>query len=56
MAPQCQALYVSDERRCSEEATNVNGLFCSFHARQVYSKHRMPFVELNTRVDTCRFV
>ncbi|THV98725.1 hypothetical protein D6D26_06262 [Aureobasidium pullulans] len=40
MAPQCQALYVSDERRCSEEATNVNGLFCSFHARQVYSLYK----------------
>ncbi|KAI4730719.1 hypothetical protein E4T49_01497 [Aureobasidium sp. EXF-10728] len=40
MAPQCQALYVSDERRCTEEATNVNGLFCSFHARQVYSLYK----------------
>lgn len=40
MAPQCQALYVSDERRCTEEAFNANGLYCRFHARQVYSLYK----------------
>nr|ATA58189.1 mfs allantoate [Neofusicoccum kwambonambiense] len=40
MAPQCQALNLSDERRCTETATNVNGLFCHFHSRQVYGLYR----------------
>ncbi|KAF2136281.1 uncharacterized protein K452DRAFT_322524 [Aplosporella prunicola CBS 121167] len=40
MAPQCQALHLSDERRCTEPATNVNGLFCHFHARQVMGLYK----------------
>lgn len=40
MAPQCQALNLSDERRCAEAATNVNGLFCHFHSRQVYGLYK----------------
>lgn len=31
---QCNALNVSDEQRCLETATSVNGLFCSFHSKQ----------------------
>jgi len=31
---QCKALNVSDEKRCLEAATSVNGLFCSFHSKQ----------------------
>lgn len=34
MAPQCSALNVSDQSRCDDEATSVNGLFCSFHSKQ----------------------
>lgn len=40
MAPQCQALNLSDERRCTEAATNANGLFCHFHSRQVYGLYK----------------
>ena len=29
MAPQCTALNVSDEKRCVDVATSLNGLFCS---------------------------
>ncbi|KAH8762906.1 hypothetical protein F5882DRAFT_431367 [Hyaloscypha sp. PMI_1271] len=31
---QCKALNVSDEKRCLEAATSINGLFCSFHSKQ----------------------
>lgn len=40
MAPQCQALHLSDETRCTSAATNANGLFCQFHARQVYGLYK----------------
>ncbi|EKG18620.1 hypothetical protein MPH_04093 [Macrophomina phaseolina MS6] len=40
MAPQCQALNLSDERRCTGPATNANGLFCHFHSRQVYGLYK----------------
>ncbi|KAB2572944.1 hypothetical protein DBV05_g8399 [Lasiodiplodia theobromae] len=40
MAPQCQALHLSDETRCKSAATNANGLFCQFHARQVYGLYK----------------
>ncbi|KAK5709857.1 hypothetical protein LTR17_019415 [Elasticomyces elasticus] len=35
MASQCAALNHSDETRCTEEATNSNGLFCRYHGRRV---------------------
>lgn len=34
MAPQCTALNISDESRCEEEASSLNGLFCLYHSRQ----------------------
>lgn len=34
MAPQCTALNISDESRCEEEASSLNGLFCQYHSRQ----------------------
>ncbi|KAK3628529.1 hypothetical protein LTR56_018574 [Elasticomyces elasticus] len=35
MASQCAALNHSDETRCTEEATNSNGLFCRYHGKRV---------------------
>lgn len=40
MSSQCTALNVSDEKRCSDQATNANGLFCRLHARQVMGLYR----------------
>lgn len=46
---QCRALNVSDEKRCVEIATSVNGLFCGFHSRQcqgmvaLFSRFFFPF-------------
>lgn len=37
---QCRALNVSDEMRCLETATSVNGLFCSFHSKQCQGLYR----------------
>ncbi|PQE18079.1 mfs allantoate protein [Rutstroemia sp. NJR-2017a BVV2] len=36
----CHALNVSDEKRCLETATSINGLFCSFHSRQCQGLYR----------------
>ena len=40
MAPQCSALNVSDQLRCEEVATSINGLFCSFHSRQCQALYK----------------
>ena len=40
MAATCQALNLSDEQKCSAEATSANGLFCRFHAKQAYGLYR----------------
>jgi len=37
---QCTALNVSDEKRCEENATSLNGLFCAFHSRQCQGLYR----------------
>ncbi|KAK7433000.1 hypothetical protein QQZ08_000471 [Neonectria magnoliae] len=37
---QCQALRLSDAQRCENEATNANGLFCQFHAKQVFGLYK----------------
>lgn len=37
---QCNALNVSDEKRCLETATSINGLFCSFHSKQCQGLYR----------------
>ncbi|KAG4026378.1 hypothetical protein MFRU_041g00230 [Monilinia fructicola] len=37
---QCNALNVSDESRCLETATSINGLFCSFHSKQCQGLYR----------------
>ncbi|KAL8672046.1 MAG: hypothetical protein Q9168_003473 [Polycauliona sp. 1 TL-2023] len=34
MAPTCTALNISDGSLCTQVATSINGLFCSFHSRQ----------------------
>ncbi|KAF2094119.1 hypothetical protein NA57DRAFT_80537 [Rhizodiscina lignyota] len=36
MAPQCQALTLSDAKRCSEIGTQSNNLFCAYHAKQCH--------------------
>lgn len=50
---QCRALNVSDEKRCEETATSVNGMFCGFHSKQcqgmsvalkpIYNQHTDQF-------------
>ncbi|KAK8224470.1 hypothetical protein HDK77DRAFT_385847 [Phyllosticta capitalensis] len=41
MAPQCQALNLSDESPCAEAAHSyASGLFCRFHARQAYGLYK----------------
>lgn len=40
VASQCQALHLSDQRRCTDEATHANGSFCYFHARQAYGLYK----------------
>jgi len=40
MAPRCSALNVSDQLRCEEGATSLNGLFCSFHSRQCQALYK----------------
>lgn len=34
MPLQCTAINLSDEIRCEEAATSLNGLFCRFHSKQ----------------------
>jgi hypothetical protein len=49
---QCKALNVSDEKRCLEAATSVNGLFCSFHSKQCqgnFSISYFPSLEMFNR-------
>ena len=46
----CTALSLADESKCSEPATNANGLFCSLHARQVqglYSGYKRRNAQLD---------
>lgn len=40
MAPICSALNLSDESKCTEEATSSDGLFCRFHSKQCYGLYR----------------
>ena len=50
MAPQCSALNVSDQLRCEDVATSINGLFCSFHSRQcqaLYKGYKRRNVQLD---------
>ncbi|KAL7944080.1 hypothetical protein V8C42DRAFT_96105 [Trichoderma barbatum] len=37
---ECQALHLSDASKCSKEATHANGIFCWFHAKQVYGLYK----------------
>jgi hypothetical protein len=39
---QCTALNLSDEKRCQEPATSINGLFCAFHSKQVQGQFEGP--------------
>ncbi|KAL8925664.1 MAG: hypothetical protein Q9208_003347 [Pyrenodesmia sp. 3 TL-2023] len=50
MASLCTALNVSDESRCKEAATSLNGLFCSFHSRQCQGLYRGYKIR-NARLD-----
>ncbi|KAF7560550.1 hypothetical protein G7046_g3593 [Stylonectria norvegica] len=45
-----QALELSDSQRCKNEATNANGLFCNFHARQVFALYK-GYKRRNARLD-----
>lgn len=45
-----QALQLSDSERCTNEATNANGLFCKFHAKQVYGLYK-GYKRRNARLD-----
>ncbi|KAH0489941.1 hypothetical protein TgHK011_001430 [Trichoderma gracile] len=38
--PECQALHLSDASKCTKEATHANGIFCWFHAKQVYGLYK----------------
>jgi hypothetical protein len=40
MAPQCTAVRLPDNARCTDEATHANGLFCWLHSQQVYGLYR----------------
>ncbi|KAI9694857.1 MAG: hypothetical protein M1822_000473 [Bathelium mastoideum] len=48
---QCQALNLSDEKRCTAEATSSNGLFCHFHSRQCHGLYR-GYKNRNAKLDT----
>jgi hypothetical protein len=50
MAGQCQALYLSDKQRCTQDAIHANGLFCPFHARQAYSLYK-GYKQRNAQLD-----
>ncbi|KAM6506796.1 hypothetical protein FALCPG4_018622 [Fusarium falciforme] len=47
---QCQALQLSDDQRCQNEATHANGLFCGFHSKQVYGLYK-GYKRRNARLD-----
>jgi len=49
MATQCTALNL-DERRCKDEATNVNGLFCRYHGKRVQGLY-IGYKTRNKRLD-----
>ncbi|KAF4991683.1 hypothetical protein FGRMN_7656 [Fusarium graminum] len=38
-APQCQALWLADKERCTNEATHANELFCQYHAKQAHGMY-----------------
>lgn len=46
----CQALNLSDESKCSELATNFNGLFCTYHARRVQGMYS-GYKKRNAKLD-----
>ncbi|KAK2616618.1 hypothetical protein QQS21_000441 [Conoideocrella luteorostrata] len=48
--PQCQALRLSDDERCTGDATNANNLFCWFHAKQVYGLY-MGYKRRNAQLE-----
>ncbi|KAL9095335.1 MAG: hypothetical protein Q9165_002206 [Trypethelium subeluteriae] len=50
MAPQCQAINLSDEQQCAASAVNSEGLFCEFHARQCFALYR-GYKRRNARFD-----
>ncbi|KAL9633520.1 MAG: hypothetical protein Q9164_004648, partial [Protoblastenia rupestris] len=49
----CTALNVSDQQRCEESATSLNGLFCSFHSKQcqAYLAHNPKVLANQTFTD-----
>ncbi|KAI9708922.1 MAG: hypothetical protein M1820_003616 [Bogoriella megaspora] len=50
MAPQCEAISLSDDKRCTAEATSSDGLFCSFHSQQCYGLYR-GYKSRNAKLD-----
>ncbi|KAF5019520.1 hypothetical protein F66182_8462 [Fusarium sp. NRRL 66182] len=40
MASICQALFLSDEQKCTKEATHANGLFCGYHSKQAFGMYK----------------
>ncbi|KAF1983275.1 hypothetical protein K402DRAFT_338776 [Aulographum hederae CBS 113979] len=50
MAPQCTALSIADERKCTQAATSSNGLFCAFHNKQCYGLYK-GYKTRNARLD-----
>lgn len=48
---QCQAIGLSDERRCNAAAGGKDGLFCLFHARQCYGLYK-GYKRRNQEYDT----
>ncbi|GKU15973.1 unnamed protein product, partial [Fusarium langsethiae] len=49
--PQCQALWLADKQRCTQEATHANQLFCHYHAKQAHGMY-VGYKKRNARLDT----
>ncbi|KAG8162053.1 hypothetical protein KVR01_007818 [Diaporthe batatas] len=48
--PQCQALSLSDSKRCLAQATAYNNLFCAYHAKLCFGLY-MGYKRRNARLD-----
>ncbi|KAK4187166.1 hypothetical protein QBC35DRAFT_385541 [Podospora australis] len=48
--PRCHALNLSDEQRCTAQATTNDGLFCKFHAKQCFGLY-MGYKQRNLALD-----
>ncbi|SPJ83940.1 uncharacterized protein FTOL_10456 [Fusarium torulosum] len=51
IVPQCQALWLADKQRCTQEATHANELFCHYHAKQAHGMY-IGYKKRNAKLDT----